>query len=153
MKSIVFVIILTMLTLSQSACTATEKSKTSSPTVCFVDHCFSVELAHTPEEMSRGLQFRESLEGESGMLFIFPNPGRHSFWMKDTLIPLDMIWLDESQRVVYIAREVQPCKHDPCETYAPPEDARYVLEINPGLASKDKIDIGSQATFINVNNS
>ena len=115
--------------------------------VCFQNHCFQVEIARTQEEHERGLQFRSFLEENQGMLFIFPERGRHSFWMKDTLIPLDMIWLDESQRVVYILEDVPVCSKDPCPVYTPPREAKYVLEVNAGQVSFLDIQGGQSADF------
>ena len=115
--------------------------------VCFKDRCLSVELAVTRKEMERGLQRRASLDPRKGMLFIFPREGPYSFWMKDTLIPLDMIWLDESRKVVYIAHQVQPCRSDPCPSYTPSSKALYVLEINAGYAQKLDIHEGDEARF------
>ncbi len=102
--------------------------------ICFKDHCFSVEIASDDESRMKGLQFRKEMPANHGMLFIFPFAAKYSFWMKDTLIPLDMIWLDSSYRIVYIAHNVPPCKTDPCPTYEPSKDALYVLELNAGLA-------------------
>ena len=116
--------------------------------VCFKGHCIDIELAKSEEDLMRGLQSRASLEKNHGMLFIFPRPGQHDFWMKDTLIPLDMIWFDEWQNVIYIARDVPVCSSEPCPTYGPPEESRYVLEINAGEAKVRNIQIGDQARFM-----
>jgi len=110
-------------------------------------NCFQVEIARTQEERERGLQLRSSLGEDQGMLFIFPESGRHSFWMKDTLIPLDMIWLDESQGVVDILKDVPVCSEDPCPVYAPGKQAKYVLEVNAGYVSSLNIQEGESANF------
>ena len=115
--------------------------------ICFNNSCFTVEIAQKEEELMRGLQSRESLKEDGGMLFIFPKNGVYGFWMKDTLLALDMIWLDEHKRVIYIAANVPPCQKDPCPTYGPFEETRYVLEINAGLAKKSNISITDQAQF------
>ena len=70
--------------------------------ICFKEYCFSVELATTDQERARGLMYREAVNNNSGMLFIFNQPDRHSFWMKNTLIPLDIIWLNDNKQVVFI---------------------------------------------------
>ena len=67
--------------------------------------------------------------------------------MKETLIPLDMIWMDYARRVVFIAADVPPCKSDPCPTYTPPRDALYVLEVNAGYTQKNSIKVGDAAEF------
>lgn len=115
--------------------------------VCFRNSCLQVEIARTQEERERGLQFRSSLGEKEGMLFIFPELGRHSFWMKDTLISLDMIWFDENQRVVTILRDVPICSEDPCPVYAPAGQAKYVLEVNAGCVSSLNIKEGEDVDF------
>jgi len=68
--------------------------------VCFGDKCVQVEVVRKEEELHRGLQFRTSLAPDGGMLFVFQKSGPYAFWMKDTLIPLDMIWMDSERRIV-----------------------------------------------------
>ena len=123
------------------------QSHAQNPQVCFKDHCFDVEVASDEESRVRGLQFRRQMPQDHGMFFIFPFESKYSFWMKDTLIPLDLIWLDSSRRVVYIARVVPPCKADPCPTYAPSRDALYVLEINSSCAASAEIRVEDVAAF------
>jgi uncharacterized membrane protein (UPF0127 family) len=104
------------------------------------------ELAYTDANRARGLMFRESLPEDAGMLFVFSSLDSHLFWMKNTLIPLDIFWLNERKEVVYIVT-VPPCKGDPCESYGPLQKALYVLELNAGFAKQHKIQIGSQMEF------
>ena len=115
--------------------------------VCFDDHCFEVELALTPEAHQQGLMFRESLDLKKGMLFIFDSPQRRDFWMKNTRIPLDILWFNEAYRVVGMVSQAPVCDHDPCPIYNSPNFSLYVLEINAGLAQKWGIGIGSKAEF------
>ena len=95
----------------------------------------------------RGLQGRASLPAQNGMLFVFPANGRYPFWMKDTLIPLDIIWLDYSRRVVDISADLPPCRTPQCPTYAPRHEALYVLELNAGEAARTGIKPGAPAAF------
>ena len=104
---------------------------------------YSVELALTPEDQAQGLMFRESLPDRHGMLFVFPEIAPHHFWMKNTMIPLDMIWLDASGRVVFVSADTPPCKADPCPTYGPDGPAQSVLEIAGGRAKEERVAIGS----------
>ena len=104
---------------------------------------YSVELALTPEDQGLGLMYRESLPERTGMLFIFPEAAPHHFWMKNTMIPLDMIWMDESGKVVFISANTPPCKADPCPNYGPDSPARTVLEIAGGKAQAEGITVGS----------
>lgn len=109
--------------------------------VCINDNCFNVEIAKSSEERSRGLMYRENLDQNSGMFFIFDEEREYSFWMKNTLIPLDIIWANKDMEIVYIEKNVQPCKKDPCERYTPNKPAKYVLELNAGSADKFNIKI------------
>lgn len=89
---------------------------------------WQVEIADTDELRQRGLMFRENLDENKGMLFFFDHVGTHSFWMKNTLIPLDLIWISEDKKVVDI-QTLQPCKKDPCPSYTPANNSKYVLEV------------------------
>jgi hypothetical protein len=115
--------------------------------VCFGKDCYSADLAKTPEERQRGLMFRSSLAPEEGMLFIFEGEGKHSFWMKNTLVPLDIIWINSDKKVSYIASDVQPCESDPCPLINPLSAARYVLEINAGEARRIGLKVGDEAVL------
>lgn len=102
---------------------------------------FDVELAVTPQERSRGLMFRETMPSRSGMLFIFDPPQPVAFWMKNTLIPLDMIFLDRTGLVTHVHEGAIPGDLTPIEG----GDSVYaVLEINAGLAERYAIRPGTQ---------
>jgi len=107
---------------------------------------FKVELAETSAEKTKGLMYRTELPEEHGMLFIFEKDSPRNFWMKNTLIPLDMIFINSELEVVEVKANVPPCKDDPCPSY-PSEPARYVLEVNGGLAEKKGIKAGSIVTL------
>ena len=87
---------------------------------------------------------REQLDKNKGMLFIFDESSKYSFWMKNTLIPLDIIWINENLEIVWIAENVNPCEEDPCPSYIPQEKAKYVLEINGGLSEKHGFKINDK---------
>lgn len=113
--------------------------------VCFRNNCFDVELATTPAKMSRGLMFRKNLDASKGMLFIFKKEGNYPFWMKNTLIPLDIIWINENKEIVFVGKNAQPCAEEsPCLSINPGKNAKYVLEINGGLAEKIGLKIGDK---------
>jgi uncharacterized protein len=103
---------------------------------------YRVELATYPEDQAQGLMYRENLPEKTGMLFVFPEISPHHFWMKNTMIPLDMIWLDESGRVLFVSENTPPCKADPCPTYGPDQPVRYVLEIAGGKAAAENVKTG-----------
>ena len=115
--------------------------------VCFQQNCFMVELATSQAQQELGLMNRTSLDKNSGMYFIFDKENDYPFWMKNTLIPLDMIWISGnpsagSGQVVFIAENVQPCKVENCPVIDPGVKAKYVLEINAGISAQDGIKIG-----------
>jgi len=114
--------------------------------VCFGQECFSVELALTPDQQAFGLMNRTHLDADKGMLFVFSQDGVYPFWMKDTLIPLDMIWMDSGGRVVFIGKDEQPCGVV-CPTVNPGKNARYVLELNAGAADRIGLNVGDRAIF------
>jgi uncharacterized membrane protein (UPF0127 family) len=91
--------------------------------------------------------YRDQLREGTGMLFFFPATGDYPFWMKNTLIPLDLIWIDESHKVVHVAGNVPPCKADPCPSYPPNAPARYVLELAAGMAGRHRVVTGSTLRF------
>ena len=112
---------------------------------------YQVEVARTPEEQAQGLMFRESLPPHAGMLFLFPDKTVHKFWMKNTMILLDMIWMDEHGQVLFVSADTPPCKADPCPNYGPDVPTVSVLEIAGGMAKKEKVEAGSTIRFVNVN--
>ncbi len=115
--------------------------------VCFYDHCIMAKVAQAQEERAKGLQFRRSLGEDEGMLFIFPSSRRQSFWMKDTFISLDIIWMDRNKRIVFIIPNILPCETDQCPVYTPDSDAKYVLEVNAGITAELGLRVGDQAVF------
>ena len=111
---------------------------------------YRVELAKTPEEQAQGLMYRESLPENSGMLFLFPANDVHNFWMKNTMIPLDMIWMDAGGKVLFVSANTPPCKADPCPDYGPRAPASSVLEIAGGKAAREGIKPGAVLKFLDV---
>ncbi|MCP9447714.1 MAG: DUF192 domain-containing protein [Nitrospira sp.] len=108
------------------------------------------EIADTPLKRAVGLMYRDHLDKDRGMLFLFGQPQAWGFWMKNTKIPLDMIWMDAKKRVVHVERHVPICTKtdDSCPLYKPnSEDAMYVLELAGGAAEVYKIEKGSVLEF------
>ena len=105
---------------------------------------FYVEVASDDLARSKGLMFRESLEKERGMLFVYNDSEIRSFWMKNTLIPLDMLFIDEKGQIKKI-RSAVPCETSVCESYGSEVPAKYVLEIRGGLAEEKGIKEGDRA--------
>jgi uncharacterized protein len=121
------------------------------PTVTLPDgYVVHVEVVADDESRAQGLMYRDRLREGTGMLFIFPNMNELGFWMKNTLIPLDMVWIDDKQRVVHVKENVPPCKADPCPTYSPGVNAQFVLELAGGVARQHRVEQGSQLQFARV---
>ena len=115
--------------------------------VCAKNKCFNVELATTQEERARGLMYRDHLAENEGMLFIFPKNSFSSIWMKNTLIPLDVIWMDEQHRIISINKNMQPCGQGDCPSVNPGIPAQYVLEVNAGTADAINLSAGDIMEF------
>lgn len=116
-------------------------------TICIRGVCFDAEIAVTEEERARGLMHRDSLGRERGMLFVFPAEGIHQFWMKNTRLPLDIIFIGGDHRIVSIAKRAEPCAKEPCAFYRPAGNAAYALEINGGLAESYGFAAGDLVEF------
>ena len=107
------------------------------------------ELADTPLKRAEGLMYRENLGADRGMLFTFPQAQAWVFWMKNTKIPLDLIWINEKRQIVHIEPNVPICTRtdDSCPQYRPNNDALYVLELAGGRAEGLKLQRGSKLQF------
>jgi len=110
--------------------------------VCIGKNCFQVELEKTEAQREQGLMFRKELDKDKGMLFIFDKEGFYPFWMKNTLIPLDMVWIDANNNVIFFAQDVQPCKSFICPSVIPTGKAKYVLELNAGTCKDIGLKLG-----------
>jgi len=141
------------------ACTRTPNTPTpppsepAGPNVVFPDgYAVHVELAANDELRTQGLMFRDHLRPASGMLFLFAEDGEYPFWMKNTHIPLDMIWIDSTKHIVHIAHDVPPCKVENCPNYPPNAIARYVLEVAAGVANQHHLKNGDLLQFHGTEN-
>lgn len=115
------------------------------PQVCFQKTCLGVELALTAKQREHGLMFRRHLPDNQGMLFVFPNDDYWVFWMKNTYIPLDIVWLDSHHKVVDMVLNARPMALESPPAFKPAFRAQYVLEGNAGFVEKNKIQTGDQA--------
>jgi uncharacterized protein len=104
------------------------------------------EIAATLDKRTTGLMFRNNLEPDRGMLFVFPEMGHWTFWMKNTLIPLDIIWLDDFHRILHVESRVPICTKidDSCPRYSARRESQYVLEIKAGMAEQLGIEPGKR---------
>ncbi|HUV46867.1 MAG TPA: DUF192 domain-containing protein [Candidatus Bathyarchaeia archaeon] len=108
---------------------------------------FKVELAITEPEKNKGLMGREYLSKDRGMLFIYPQEQNLSFWMKNTLIPLDIIYISAEKKIFLVVNDVPPCRTDICPGYPSGKPGQYVLEINAGLSESLGIKAGQKVEF------
>lgn len=116
--------------------------------VCFGTECFKVEVAETLEKQNRGLMFRHALAINAGMLFVYPKESWPVMYMKNTQIPLDIIWLNWRREVVHIQSNVPVCSEEPCPHYFTTASAMYVLELNAGTTDRIALQRGDQARFL-----
>ena len=107
----------------------------------------TVEVAATPAQQSLGLMYRKELGATAGMLFVFDTAVEHPFWMKNTVLPLDMIFLGDDRKIVGIVKDTVPFTTTSRTVGVP---SRYVLEVNAGFSEKHGVKTGDQATFESV---
>lgn len=105
---------------------------------------FTLEVADTPSARAQGLMYRKSLGKEAAMLFIFSKNTSTSFWMKNTLISLDIIFMDENLSIIHIAQNTEPFSE---ELISAPQPYRYVLEVNSGFAAKSGAKVGDKVVL------
>ncbi len=109
-----------------------------------------VEIADTYELRAKGLMFAETLDKNKGMLFVYPDELERTFWMKNTLIPLDMIFAASNGTVVDVIENAMPCEKDPCIIYGSIYPAKYVMETNAGFVKENNISASSVLKLDNL---
>ncbi len=114
-------------------------------------HTYNLLIANDDKSRQVGLSNRKSLDQNTGMIFIFPKKGIYSFWMKNTQIPLDMIYIND-EKIVYIVKNAPPQagKAGNLPIYTPTNEANFVLEINGGQSDKYKFKTGDKVTLKGV---
>ena len=102
-----------------------------------------------PEEILRGMKYRDDLSADRGMLFYHDKPGYYSYWMHEVKVPLDIIWLDAQKRVVQVVHGAPPCPgpQEKCPGYGGGFEAKYVLEVRAGVAKECGVRPGTQIDF------
>ncbi len=116
-------------TLFLAGCEFLSNSELPETEVKVGNQTFTVEIAQTLENRRKGLMFRKKMPEDGGMLFIFEEEKRHGFWMKNTFIPLDIVWIDADKKIIDV-KTVPPCNIPVCPVYHPDGEAKYVLEVN-----------------------
>jgi uncharacterized protein len=106
------------------------------------------DVAITEEDQIKGLSIRDQMNENEGMLFVYGEPSRQSFWMKDMKFPIDIIWLNGTGSVVHVEENLRPCVPSlECPSFSPNENAQYVLETVAGFAQKHHLQIGTDIDF------
>lgn len=109
-------------------------------------HRFKASIADTEKTREQGLSGTKSLSPDQAMLFVFDSNNRWAIWMKDMNYPIDIVWLDDSKKVVDFETEVAPDTY-PTKSFFPDVDARYVVELKSGTVKKKAIRIGDQVVI------
>ncbi|MFZ1074942.1 MAG: DUF192 domain-containing protein [Minisyncoccia bacterium] len=135
-------------TIPQNFSTGSASSTAQTHAAQFGGVSLNLEYAMTEAERERGLGGRSTLAPDDAMLFVFPQDGYYGFWMKDTLIPLDMLWLDAQGHVVYIAANVATSSYP--NVFYPSAPARYVLETAAGFSAAHSIATGTPLLLKNL---
>lgn len=141
MKNLIFVVFILV---SFSSCISADHQ------VSINGHFFTVELADNNYSREQGLMYRKSMDKDAGMLFIFPSQQPRSFWMKNTLIALDILYIDSQLKLVSMQTNVPPCRNTSsrCPSYPSYKPAKYVLEINAGRAKELEIKVGDKMQLL-----
>lgn len=123
---------------------------TSRPFVDFDGHRYFVDIADDDQSRARGLMFVDEMADNRGMFFIFRREAPRSFWMRNTRIPLDIIYLDRDLNVVSISEDTPPCRTRRCPSYPSEGPAQFVLELNAGQAAAIGLDPGDRVQVGNI---
>ena len=143
----IITLILAMVLFIPVSCTANPKfDDVKTPSVVIGGKLIGVEIADTPETRKIGLMTRKYMAPDKGMLFVFQEPTKPVFWMKDCFISLDIIFIKDN-KIVNIYTSVPPCKVFPCELYPSIDIADKVLEVNGGFAIKNNVNINDTVEF------
>lgn len=150
-----YILILVVMALFIAGCKTPEKTpKTASPETMEVavqtaggSERVRVEIANNDEERQRGYMYRDEIPEGTGMWFVFQSEQPLSFWMKNTKVALDIIFVDKNFKIINIAKNATPCTDDPCLNYYSKGNAQFVLEVPAGYAEKHHFETGNLITF------
>jgi len=147
-KRIITLVLLAILLMSVSTF-LTQRDETKTIIVTFPNGTeLEAEVADTPEKLLFGLAFQEALPPNGGMIYIFEATGPHRIATKEYRFPVDIIWIDESHRIVQLTENVEPCRRDPCPWYGPPPEAvRYLIQTEAGFIKRQGIAVGEELKY------
>ena len=136
---------------SQTASTQEAKPQNRKETLIRIkDLSITAKIAANSKDRQKGLSKLESLPLDQGELFVFDKSDKYEIWMKDMKFAIDIIWIDQDKRIVDIASNIPPepgKKDQELQRYQPKQEAKYILEINAGLASLHNLQVGDQLSF------
>ena len=148
MKRVSSVVLLLILVGCVSQSVSQQASQSSTVVVhSDFDVSYVVEVADTPKERETGLMSRGGLVPGHGMLFVYPQDQALSFWMKNTVFPIDILFINSTGSIVD-AQYMLPCQRDPCQVYVSDKPAKWALEINGGETQKHRIFVGQKVEII-----
>lgn len=124
-----------------AGCNISQENNTTLTFSSAPENPFTIEIVDTPQTRNQGLMSRTELPETSGMLFLFPESDTRQFWMKNTLIPLDIIYAQDNT-ITQIIEFVPPCKSDPCDAYPSSDAVNQAIELNAGTAKKLNLQSG-----------
>jgi uncharacterized protein len=144
--------LLLVLSIAANACShSTQAARRGEPEVVLATRAgeqhVKVEIARTEPEKQHGLMYRQKLEPGRGMIFLWPQPEPLKFWMKNTYIPLDMIFIGGDRHVVYVEENAEPLT---TSTRGPDEDSQFVLEVPGGWARAHGVERGVAVKFVDI---
>jgi uncharacterized membrane protein (UPF0127 family) len=147
-KRVLTMILLAVLLMSVSV-VLVERKESSVIVVTFPSGVeLEAEVADTPEKLLFGLAFRDELPANAGMLYIFEETGLHRVRTKEYRFPVDILWVDDSHRVVHLLEHAEPCSKDPCPFFGPPpEPVRYVIQAESGFLKKAGVAKGDELKY------
>jgi uncharacterized membrane protein (UPF0127 family) len=142
---VVVIFLVIVLLFVSCAILKTPKKTDERSEACFKhDVCLELIIAETEEELETGLSKYTTLEENKAMLFKFPKAGVVKVWAKEMKFPIDIIWLNEGERVVHIEEAVLPCTQQVCDIFEPPVSSKYIIELNSGFAKELNIFKGDK---------
>ncbi|MDO8487173.1 MAG: DUF192 domain-containing protein [Candidatus Curtissbacteria bacterium] len=134
----------------QATSSASSQTQKKTTTVSIKGLNIEADIAKNADQRKKGLAGRDGLEISRGTLFVFDDSGSWAIWMKDMKFPIDIIWIDENKKVVYIVQSAlpEPGKKDSQLTvYRPSGNSKYVLELNAGITNANNLQIGDSVNF------
>ncbi len=151
MLKVAVVAIAAIFILSAVAMCSTPETVEGPAQACFKhEQCINLLFAKTSIQHELGLSGHESLDKDTGLLFVFNKPGVQRMWMKDMNFPIDIFWIGAKGKILEIVKNARPCNSEACEIFEPGVNAKYVLETNSGFAIEKNLYEGETVELLNL---